>query len=148
MQTLTSTAKHTQNRAKHYAATRQDWRHSKPYLEFNDETIKVDDAPVPCPPGKRVVIDGALVERHGVTVIIPSPGIDPVTNRRAARVLRAHGFERRTAYDSPHFVESYVNEWIRFCDKPLRGKTYSAKAWLVWAARKHAELYLGEKYVS
>jgi hypothetical protein len=138
---LTTAAKHRQSRAAHYNAARQAWRHSKPYLALDDETIEVDAIPIPCPVGRRVVIDSAIVERYGVTVIIPSPWIDKVVNRRAARVLRAHGFELRTAFDSPHFRENYVKELVRFCDKPLRGKRYSAKAWLEWATRKHKELY-------
>jgi len=138
----TSTAKHTQNRARHYAATRQDWRESNPYLELDDCTIAVEDAPSPCPPGQRTVDSFGMVERRGAVVVAPSPSISKGVNRRAAAFWRRHGFEYRTPENSPHFVEGYVKEWVRPCDKPgMDGKRYGAKAWLDWVNKKHKELY-------
>lgn len=142
MTVQTSADKHSQNRAAHYISTRQAWRASKPYLELDDCTIPAEEAPSPCPPSRRTVDSVGVIERQGVTVIVPSPWISKLVNGRAAAFWKAHGFELRDVDNSPHVTEGYVVEWVRFCDKPLRGRRFSAKAWLEWATVKHKELYL------
>ena len=145
MQTSYSTAtKHTATRAAHWQERRQDWRESEPYLELDDCTISADEAPSPCPAGSKQVV-GGIVERRGVVVVVPSPWISKGVNGKAKAFWLAHGFEMRAAADSPHFVENYVVEFVRFCDVPMRGQRYSARAWLKWATDKYKELYLCKK---
>ena len=138
----TSKAKHSQSRATHYAATKQAWRESGPYLELDDCTITVDEVPSPCPPSKRTVDSVGILEFEGVTVVIPVPFISPSFNRRVIAFWKSHGFEVRNPDNTPHpCVESYVWEMIRPCDVPLRERRFSARAWIEWVTKKKKELY-------
>jgi hypothetical protein len=139
----TSAAKYRTSRAVHYAQARQAWRKSKPYLELDDCTITADEAPSPCPPGRKIDGGAGIVERRGVVVVVPSPWISRRANKRAAAFWRSMGFEERRPENSPHLVEGYVREWVRFCDAPLNGETFTAAAWLAAAQRKHKEFYHG-----
>lgn len=139
--TLTSPAKHRQTRATHWAAARQDWRHSGAYLELNGETIEASDAPCPCPANQRTVDSVGIVEFEGVVIVVPLPFISKPFNKRTLAFWRSHGFELRTPDNIPHVVENYVWELVRPCDVLLRGRRFSAKAWFEWATQKHKELY-------
>lgn len=136
-------AKHRANRATHYAQARQAWRHSKPHLELDDCAVELDDVPSPLPPSQERTDEIGIVERTGVFVVVPSPWISRRVNKRAARFWRSKGFVERTVDNSPHVTEAYVREWVRAVDMPLDGLTFTAKAWLEAAMRKHKELYNG-----
>ena len=143
MTPLTTSAKHRQSRATHYALTRQAWRESDPHLEHDGITVAESEAPAPCPTSQRTVDSVGVVEFKGVVIVVPSPWISKSVNKRMAQFWRSHGFELRTPDNTPHpCTESYVKEWVRPCDVKLRGVRYSAKAWVVWVEKKKKELYL------
>lgn len=133
--------KHRVSRATHYARARQAWRHSKPYLELDDCAIELTDVPNPLPPSQERTDVVGIVERTGVFVVVPSPWISQSVNKRAAAFWRSRGFVERTVDNSPHVTEAYVREWVRACDVPLNGETFTAAAWLQSATKKHRELY-------
>lgn len=135
--------KHGQSRKDYYHQAKTTWRHSKPYLELDDIAVEPSDVPSPLPPSQERTDKVGIVERRGVWVVVPSPWIGLAVNRAAAKFWRSKGFVERTVDNSPHVTESYVREWVRACDVPLRGKMFTAAQWLEAATRKHKELYNG-----
>lgn len=134
-------AKHGQARKDHYHQVKTAWRHSTPRLELDDIALELDDVPSPLPPSQEREDEVGIVERTGVWVVVPSPWIGASVNRAAAKFWRSMGFVERTVDNSPHVTESYVREWVRAVDVPLRGKVFTAEQWLRAATRKHKELY-------
>lgn len=146
----TAAQKYRSTQGQHYHSGKEIWTKSIPWIELDEHLIDPDDAPRPCPESiitKERVMDAIYVKRQGVAVVIPSPGISKEVNARAARFWRRHGFELRTWWNCEDIQHSYIKEWVRMCDLPIRvggkSKRYSARAWLNWANREYERLYRG-----
>ena len=135
-------SKYRQNRTASFGATKEIWTKSVPWLELDDRCVDAANAPAHLPKSVIVKDDLGYLDRKGVAIVAPSPWVDKEVNARAARFWRANGFELRTWENCYDISEGYVKEWVRMCDVPLRGRKFSAKAWLDWVTRKYKELYL------